>query len=605
MLTGLLTRNAAVRSSKAAIVQGQRRVSHEELEHETAQCAALLRSHGVNRGDVVAIILPNCPEFVIAFFGAMRVNAIALPLNPGYTVAEVRCFLAEKLARVLITDAAHASACRDSVSDATKVIVFDGEVFGSEINVDPIPAAAEPFTGDALYLFTSGSTGSTKRVLFTQRNLFSEAQNFVESTGIGPDDPILCPVPLYHSYGLCLGMLDAAFTGATLVLEPEPDLPFSSRCQRLLELLREEEIRVFPGVPWQFAVLADMPGDVAGPFQNLKWCMSSGDLLPQRTYDRFLARTGRRIRSFYGSTEAGSVTMETGPEKDVAFESVGAPLKNVSLTIRDRDGLAMAPGETGEIWIHSLALPPTGYDDDAERTKEVFRDGCYNSGDLGHIDAQGRLFLSGRKQSAINVGSYKVDAAEVEAALLEIAGVREAAVVGVEIPHAGTMVKAVLVISQADGSLRESEIRTFCRRRLAMFKVPRIFEFVTALPRDAMGKVLRRELASADQYVSTIRDAATVRALDQIHLAPLPRQRKLVMQLVERHAAAVFGRDDVPIPRDTGFAELGMDSFGLIELHTRLELLFGPGLSQTFTFDHPTITAAADELMAMLQNVSH
>jgi long-chain acyl-CoA synthetase len=599
VLTGLLTRNAAVRSSRTAIVQGELRISHEELEHATARWAACLRSHGVKRGDVVAIMLPNCPEFVIAFFAAMRENAIALPLNPGYTAGEIRHFLAEIPARVLMTDAARAPICRESVSAATRVIVF-----GGEIEFDPIPAA-EPFTGDALYLFTSGSTGSTKRVLFTQRNLFFEALNFVESTGIGPDDPIICPVPLYHSYGLCLGMLDAAYTGATLVLEPEPDVPFSSRCTRMLELLREEEIRVFPGVPWQFAVLADMPGDVAGPFQNVRWCMSSGDLLPRRTYDGFLARTGRRIRSFYGSTEAGSVTMETGREENVDFASVGPPLKNVSIAIRDRVGSALAPGETGEIWIHSPTLPATGYDDDPERTSEVFRDGWYKSGDLGHVDVRGRLFLSGRRQSVLNVGSYKVDAAEVEATLLEFSGVREAAVVGVEIPDAGTIIKAVLAMRDAEGSLREREIRAFCRRRLAMFKVPRIFEFVPALPRDAMGKVLRKELAAADGYVSTIRDAATIRALDQIRRAPLARQKTLVMQLVERHAAAVLGCDGEPIPRDAGFADLGMDSFGSIEFHTRLDLLFGPGLSQTFTFDHPTISAATNELVARLQNVSH
>ena len=599
MLTGLLTRNAVAWPSKAAIVQGERRISYAELERETAQWAALLRSHGIKRGDLVAIMLPNCPEFVSAFFAAMRVNAIALPLNSGYTAAEIRGFLAEKPARVLITDAARAPICRDSVSELTQVIVVGGVT-----HFDLLPVVAEPFTGDALYLFTSGSTGSSKRVLLSQRNLFFEALNFVESTGIGADDAILCPVPLYHSYGLCLGMLDAMYTGATLVLEPEPDLPFSSRCPRLLELLREEKIGVFPGVPWQFAVLADIPGPVAESFQSLTWCMSSGDVLPRRTYDSFLARTRRRIRSFYGSTEAGSVSMDTGPEADVIFESLGTPLKNVSITIRNRDGSAMASGETGEVWIRSPTLPATGYEDDAERTSEVFCDGEYNSGDLGQVDLHGRLLLVGRKQSTINIGSYKVDAAEVEATLLEMAGVREVAVVGVDIPPIGTMLKAVLAINLAQGSLRESDIRAFCRQRLAMFKVPRIFEFVPALPRDAMGKVLRRELASTDQYVSTIRDAATINVLNQIRQAPLPRQRKLVMQLVERHVAEVLGRTGESIPRDAGLADLGMDSFGSIELHTRLDILFGPGLSQTFMFDHPTITAATDELMATLQNVS-
>ena len=596
MLTGLLARNAAVWPTKAAVVQGERRTSQAELHSETGRLATRLRSLGIVRGDAVAIVLSNSPEFIIAFFATMRLHAIAMPLNPNYTAGEIGRFLSERPARALITDASRAPLCSQSVANATEVIVYGGEE-----SFDPM-AAGEPFSGDALHLFTSGSTGSTKRVLFTQRNLFFEALNFVGSTGTGADDPILCPVPLHHSYGLCLGMLDAVYTGATLVLEPQPDEPFSSRCPRMLELLREEDVRVFPAVPWQFAVLADVPGDVHGCFRDVTWCMSSGDMLPRRTYDRFLARTGRRIRSFYGSTEAGSVTMETGPEVNVEFESVGPPLKNVSIAVRDRSGAALAPGETGEIWIQSPGLPPTGYDDDAERTSEVFCDGWYRSGDLGHVDARGRLFLSGRKQSTINVGTYKVDAAEIEETLLQIPGVREAAVVGVEVPYAGTMVKAALAFSHADGSLSPKEIRAFCQRRLAMFKVPRIVELVAELPRDPMGKILRRELASVDHYVSSIRDEAAIRVLDQIRRAPASRQRKMVMQIVEHHAAAVLGRDGESLPRDVGFVDLGMDSFGSIELLMRLDLLFGFGLSQTFTFDHPTITAATDELVGKLRS---
>jgi long-chain acyl-CoA synthetase len=519
----------------------------------------------------------------------MRLHAIATPLNPGYTAAEIDRVLSEKPAKVLIMAASGDSAC---MQNGPQVIVPGGEE-----HFEPMPAAPEPFAGDALYLFTSGSTGSTKRVLFTQQNLFFEALNFVESTGIGPDDPILCPVPLYHSYGLCLGMLDAAYTGATLVLEPEPAAPFSSRCPRTLELLLEEEVRVFPGVPWQFAVLADSQNDARASFRNVRWCMSSGDMLPRRTYDRFLARTGRRIRSFYGSTEAGSVTMETGPEEEVGFESVGGPLKNVSIAIRDSAGATAASGEIGQIWVHSPALAP-GYDDAPELSQARFRDGWFDSGDLGFIDARGRLILSGRKQSIISVGAYKVDATEVEETLLEMPGVRAAAVVGVEVPHAGTMVKAVLAMTQPDASLPEKDVRAFCRTRLAMFKVPRIIEFVSELPRDPMGKILRRELASADRYVSTIRDEAAIRTLGQIQRAPAARQRNMIMQLVEQQTAAVLGRGSKTIPRDAGFADLGMDSFAAMELLMRLELLFGEGLSQTFTFDHPTITAVADELAA-------
>jgi long-chain acyl-CoA synthetase len=616
MLTGLLSRNSATRPSQAAIVQGNRRISHQDLELESGRWAARLCSLGVGQGDAVAIVLPNCPEFVMAFFAIMRLQAIAMPLNPAYTPAEIGRFLSEKPVRAVIADTSTAAAC--SAAGCAQVIVPGGEA-----DFAPLEASGEPFAGDALYLFTSGSTGSTKRVLFTQRNLYYEALNFVESTGIGAGDPILCPVPLYHSYGLCLGMLDAAYTGATLVLEPEPDAPFTSRRPCMLALLREENVSVLPAVPWQFAVIADSPDDLCGYFQNVKWCMSSGDMLPRRTYDRFLDRTGRRIRSFYGSTEAGSVTMETGREEEVEFESAGRPLKNVSIAIRDSTGAAAASRDIGELWIKSPAVA-AGYDNDPASSKTIFRDGWFNSGDLGSIDGRGRLFLSGRKQALISVGSYKVDATEVEEALLEIPGVREAAVVGVEIPDAGTLVKAVLAMGQekppaspqaishqfaepggAGGFAcpkREKEVRAFCIRRLAMYKVPRIVEFVSELPRDPMGKILRRELASADRYVSTIRDAAALGALSRIQHAPAARQRAMVIQMVERQAAAVLGRAGEPIPRDAGFADLGMDSFGSMELLTRLELLFGPGLSQTFTYDYPSISAAADALVERLRS---
>jgi long-chain acyl-CoA synthetase len=584
-----------MRRSAAAIVQGERRINWEELNWETGTFAARLRDLGIQRGDVVAIVLPNCPEFIFAFLATMRLHAIAMPLNPNYTAGEIGGLLLEKPVRALVTDVStNHTLCQ--ISTDTQVIIA-----GGNSSFESMPATAERFTGDALYLFTSGSTGSTKRVRFTQQNLFFEALNFVKSTGIGAEDAIFCPVPLYHSYGLCLGMLDSVYTGATLVLDPDPTAPFPSRCQRMLELLREEQIRIFPGVPWHFGVLADMPGDIADPFRDIKWCMSTGDVLPRRTYDRFLARTGRRVRSFYGSTEAGSVSIETGAEEDVELESVGAPLKNVSIAIRDRSGALAPPGETGQIWIHSPVVPPAGYENDADRTREVFRDGWFNSGDLGHVDFRGRLFLSGRKESIINIGSYKVDVTEVEETLFEISGVREAAVVGVELPHGGTTVKAILAISNADRPLPENEIRTFCRQRLAMFKVPRIIQFVPTLPRDPMGKILRKELLSTDDYVNSIRDPATVHALGQIRQVSVLQQRAIVMRMVERQVAAVLDRGE-PIPRDTGFVELGIDSFGAIELVTRLELLFGVELPQTFAFDHPTITAATDELMMSLRS---
>ena len=576
MLTTMLRTSVAANPAKSALVQGGRRISYLEMEQTAGQYAAMLASAGVARGATVAVVLPNCPEFVISLFGIVRLHAVMLPLNPAYTPEELRRFLTDRPARIIITDRARENLCRAAAHNTRIFVIEDG------VPKDEYPGPSTKFNGDALYLYTSGSTDSYKRVCCTQENLYFEAHNFVESTKLGADDTILCTLPLYHSYGLGNCLLDAAYLGATLVLEPDSNSPFAARHETMLDLLGKEKVRFYPGVPFQFDLLANSSANVDAAFRDVRLCVSSGDVLPKRTFDKFLLRTGLPIRSLYGSTEAGSIAMDVSEAANVRFGSLGSPLANVTVEVR---------GDEGQIWVKSPVIPPRGYDNRPEMNRDVFRDGFYNTGDVGMLDTRGYLVMTGRKQSFFNVGGHKVELAEVEEILLGIPKVREAAVVGLEIPNLGGVIKAVVT---ADETCREAEILEHCRRHLAAYKVPRLVEFRELLPRNPLGKVLRKELSDPASWLIEVPSARNM------PVAPRAHRLDWLAERIQEQAAAILRCEPTAILRGVPFQSLGFDSLRAVELQERLSRMSGIALSITTLWNYPSIDAYATYLMDAL-----
>jgi long-chain acyl-CoA synthetase len=590
MLTSMLTRAVQADPGKAAVVQGGRRIPYDELDALARRCAAGLRRLGVEAGDCVAVALPNCPEFVAGLFACARLRAVMLPVNPRYTREELLRILADARPKVVITNTPRAAL---PAATSANVTAFEGLLTHP---AEPMPTG--PFHGPAVYLYTSGSTDAWKRLCCTQANLYYEAHNFVETVTLTAEDNILCTIPLHHSYGLGNCLLAAVYAGSTLVLLEPPDTPFVALCRRVLELIREESIRFYPGVPYQFQVLAALPDCSRADLAGLKLCASSGDMLPRQTYDRFLERFGVPIRSLYGSTEAGSISINTDPDSQMEAGSLGPPLRNVTVEIRDAEGKELPAGVDGEIWVKSPTIPPAGYDNRADLTHETFRAGFYKTGDIGRWNHRGHLMLAGRKQSFITIAGNKVDTAEVEEVLQSCPGVREAAVLGVELPRMGTLLKAALV---TDGPCRSAEIWEFCRHRLAFYKVPRLIEAYPSLPRSPMGKVLKGELGGVASYLEEICNGEAAQTVGRLSTVFAGKRPSMVTSLVQAQVAAVLGRPIATVPRNVGFIELGMDSFGAMDLRARLEYLFDRELPPTFTFDHPTVDAITNSLMALVE----
>ena len=466
MVNGFLYANAARRPDHDALVHGEQRIGHAELLDRVERTAHGLADHGVSAGDAVAVVLPNGPDFVISFFAIAGLGAVVVPLNPQFRADELTFCLQACGVRAVIAEQRLETRAGVDVRWLTPAELLAPQPLGLQIS-----SAEEP----CVFSFSSGSTGRPKRLARTHGQLWAEAESY---TWIRPDDRLFCAIPLFHTYGLGCCMIAMIRNGAALVFLDDAH-PFVLARRRALDLLEGEAVTVFPGVPFSFRLLAEAPGEA--DLSRLRLCLSAGTALPRPTFDAFAVRFGVPIRQLYGSTETGTLTVNLDDDPAASFASVGRPVGDVRVEIRDDDEIAVA----------SPAMT-RGYTDRDDLNRRVFRDGWYLTGDLGRLDDEGRLFVTGRKKLLIEVAGHKVDPIEVEDVVAAHPKVREAVVVAVGGGSGGEeTVKAVVVAGDGCG---EQEVIEFCRARLANFKVPRVVEFRDEIPKSPLGKILRKYL---------------------------------------------------------------------------------------------------------------
>lgn len=474
-------------SDHTAMIEDDRRVCYGELGNMARNFSSFLSGRGVKKGDRVAIFLPNSVEFAASFFGAASIGAVSVPINSTFKGEEVGFYVEHSEPRLLVTDESLKSLAEKSASMTdTAVTVVKGENVDWEFSrgISQAPVLADIKPGDeAIYLYSTGSTGKPKRVSRTHYNLTALADNHTSTVGWTEEDRILFAVPVSHTYGFG-NFISAVKIGATIVVVGD----FNR--SKVLDLLEKESITVFPAVPVMLDVLSRTFTPETKDLSSLKLVISAGAPLQEHTFRKFHEKFSIYPRQLYGSTETGVISINLGEDIEKRFNSVGRCVSNVTVKFFNEDGEEIPPGEVGEIAVKSPSMT-TGYYGLPEETARVFRDGYYFTGDLGRVDEGGFIYIVGRKKFFINVGGNKVDPAEVENLLSRHPKINEAVVLGIVDKSGGELVKAVIVSGRP---VNVKEISEFCRGRIADYKIPRIIEFRDELPRSPTGKVLRERL---------------------------------------------------------------------------------------------------------------
>lgn len=407
---------------------------------------------------------PNSPDFAPIFLGILAAGRVVFPLPPELTEIE----LASAAAR----------------SRAAARIGPDGiahPIVSSAIKPAPAPWATEtPIDGPALLLLSSGTTGLPKIVLRDGPSLDAVSAAMVESIGFTPADRVLATVPLCHSYGLEHGLLAPIWAGSTVCLCRGLDMPLVER------QLGAGGITLVPGVPAMFEMLAHRPDIAARSIPTLRIAYSAGAPLPAAVFNRLADATGLRVGQLYGATEIGSVTFNDPHRPGFDSASVGRAMNGVQIR------LIPTPGADAQVAIRADSMF-RGYLGESSPNDP---DGFFLTGDLGRIDSDGNLFITGRLKLLIDIGGLKVSPIEIEQALCEHPGVRACVVLAMPLSETVNRLKAIIEPRDLDHPVTPAEMRDFARQRLTAYKVPRVIEVRASLPRSASGKVVRHLVAS-------------------------------------------------------------------------------------------------------------
>jgi acyl-CoA synthetase (AMP-forming)/AMP-acid ligase II len=482
---------------RIAIVDRERAASYGELWSQIRAFAGWLRDHGVAAGDRVALVLANRIEAVVACYGTWLAGAAIVPLNAQARARDLEPWLRHAAARFAVIEADHADA-----GSAVAAIGADLQclrVGGAGDDAwSAALAAAEPLTATAcdptalaVILYTSGTTGRPKGVMLSHANLAANTTSIVEYLGLTADDSIVTVLPFYYSYGASVLHTHLAL-GARIVIEENLVFP-----HLVVERIAHERVSGFAGVPSTFLLLLNRVALERHDLGSLRYLTQAGGPMAPATTSRLLAALPRaRLFVMYGQTEATARLTYLPPERLAEkLGSVGVPIPGVELEVRREDRSRAAPGEVGEVCVRGANVM-LGYWQNDEATRAVLRDGWLATGDMGHLDGDGFLWLAGRRSDMIKVGAHRVHPTDVEQAIAEFPGVAEVAVVGIDDELLDQAVQAFVVPLEGT-TLAPERLKAHCRERLAIYKIPKRIECVAALPKTASGKIRRAELAEA------------------------------------------------------------------------------------------------------------
>jgi long-chain acyl-CoA synthetase len=501
-LHALMQATARRYPTRVAIRYHNRTLSFEEFDRQSNRLANAFLSVGVVAGDRIALFLPNCPEYELAFYAASKVGAVACPVNPSCRELELTRQLddlgvAAVLTHELLLPIIIGSQRQWPTARHVIVVAEDGYALPTGLRSFASITAAEPdlpppcrVNPDQLVAlpYSSGTTGLPKGVMLTHRNLVSNHIQFGTGCQLGPDDKFLVYLPLSHIYGVALMGL-ALWAGAEQILLERFEL------STVVRLVEEHGVTWLHVVPPVLLALAESRDIDPGQFRSIKYALSAAAPLAPELARRVTERFGFPVIQAYGLTETSPDTHLSPLERArIKIESGGVPVADTEHRVVDLEtGERTVPrGELGEILVRGPQVM-SGYWNAPEETARVLRDGWFHTGDIGWIDNEGYVFIVDRKKEMIKYKGFSIAPAELEAALLEHPDVADCAVIGVLDDEAGEIPKA-FVVGRAGTTIDVGVISQFMARRVAGYKQIREWAVVSSIPRTPSGKILRRSL---------------------------------------------------------------------------------------------------------------
>jgi fatty-acyl-CoA synthase len=533
--------NARRYPGKTALLFLGQRISYAQLLQKAERLASTLQGLGVQKGDRVALGMQNCPQWVIAHFAILRADAVVVPVNPMNRAEELKHYITDPDVKVAITSgdlAAEWGKASDSLAppDRLKYLLvtqftdaFDSPEAVTAAQADmpanwhdwlltchPLPVLAggqahawvdalnndsppSPHTATAhdvaVLPYTSGTTGLPKGCVHPHSTLMHNALAGGLWGGSSPDNVTLCVVPMFHITGMVSVMHSTMCSGATLVILPRWDREMAGR------MISRYRVTHWTNIPTMVIDLLASPNFASFDLSSLAYIGGGGAAMPQAVAQRLFEQYGLRYSEGYGLTETAAPSHANPPDA-TKQQCLGVPFVSVTAMVIDPDTLEELPqGQQGEIVMSGPQIFQ-GYWKRSEATAAVFfeRDGkrFFRSGDLGHVDEDGYFFLTDRLKRMINASGFKVWPAEVEALMFKHPAIQEACIISAKDAYRGETVKAVVTLRASHrGQVSEQDIIDWCRDNMAVYKMPRIVQFVDALPKSGTGKVMWRALQEA------------------------------------------------------------------------------------------------------------
>jgi long-chain acyl-CoA synthetase len=502
-LAVLLEESARSRPEKPALILGGHEISYSALRDRARSFAGALSSMGVGPGDKVALMVPNVPQFVVAYYGILATGASVVPLNVLLRGAEITYHLDDSDAKVLVAWEGFLQEARAGFEGAgascEHLIVVespdgsgpmgDERGFGALLREHPPEFDTVQTMPDdtAVVIYTSGTTGRSKGAELTHANMFMNAMcNADKLLAMNEDDVAIAVLPLFHIFGQTCVMNATIYRGGTMTLVPrfEPEAA--------LKAIQDAGVTIFTGVPTMYQYLLRYPELDRYDTSSLRIGVSGGASMPVEVMKAVEERFGIVILEGYGLSETSPTATFNRSVEERKVGSIGLPIWGTEAKVVDGDDGEVPPGERGELALRGHHIMK-GYLNRPEATAEAMRNGWFHTGDIATMDEDGYFYIVDRVKDMIIRGGYNVYPREVEETLYEHPGVAEVAVVGVPHEELGEEVTAVIAMKEGE-SASEEEIISFAKDRVAAYKYPRSVAFVDELPKTATGKILKREL---------------------------------------------------------------------------------------------------------------